>query len=115
MANPLAMRVMTICTDTDGDARRNFRNEYPLSCMTIQTRELYCSPNGDRWHLCRDDTGAVFITHEPNIPSGGRASTTELRDFLARGAHGPEHQALLRLIGTLVENEGDKAPTQPAR
>jgi hypothetical protein len=27
----------------------------------------------------------------------------EIGDFLAHGGGGPEHQALLRLIGTLVE------------
>jgi hypothetical protein len=27
----------------------------------------------------------------------------EIGDFLVHGGHGPEHQALLRLIGTLVE------------
>jgi hypothetical protein len=30
--------------------------------MTIETRELYSSPNGDRWLLGRDPTtGDVFV------------------------------------------------------
>ena len=30
--------------------------------------------------------------------------STEISTFLARGGHGPEHQELLRLIGTLVKD-----------
>ena len=38
--------------------------------MTVEMRELYGSPNGDRWYLARDiDLGQVFIRHEPNLPS----------------------------------------------
>lgn len=72
--------------------------------MTLQTRELYRSANGDRWLLARDPaSGRVFVRHEPNLPSGGRASDIEVGAFLAAGGHGPEHRELLRLIGTLVE------------
>jgi len=73
--------------------------------MAYQRRELYRSaPNGDRWSLVREDTSRrVFIEHEPNESSGGRVSQIEIEDFLARGPRGPEHHALLRLIGTLVE------------
>jgi hypothetical protein len=45
----------------------------------------------------------VFIEHEPNASSGGQTAHIEIGDFLMHGGHGPEHQALLRLIGTLVE------------
>ena len=68
----------------------------------VRTRELYSSSNGDRWHLCRSTLGKVFVLHEANIPAGGRISQIELGDFLARG-HGPEQQALLQMIGSLVE------------
>lgn len=72
--------------------------------VALQMRELYRSANGDRWHLARDPaSGHVFIRHEPNLPSGGRASDIEIGAFLAAGGQGPEHQELLRLIGTLVE------------
>ena len=72
--------------------------------MSLDTRELYRSPNGDRWSLVRDPgSGRVFVRHEPNVASGGRASDIAVGAFLVRGGHGPEHQALLRLIGTLVE------------
>jgi hypothetical protein len=68
-----------------------------------RTRELYSSPNGDRWQLCKDASGRVFVLHQANIPSGGHISQIELRDFLTRGC-GPEQQALLQMIGTLIES-----------
>jgi hypothetical protein len=73
--------------------------------MASQKRELYRSgPNGDRWSLVRDsESGRVFVEHEPNVSSGGRTSQMEVGDFLAHGGQGPETQALLRLIGSLVE------------
>src|SRR3989442_7658468 len=66
----------------------------------IRTRELYSSPNGDRWHLCKDASGRVFVLHQANIPSGGQTSQIELGDFLTRG-YGPEQQALFQMIGTV--------------
>jgi hypothetical protein len=69
----------------------------------IHTRELYSSPNGDCWHLCKDASDRVFVLHQANIPSGGRSSQIELSDFLTRG-YGPEQQALIRMIGTLIES-----------
>jgi hypothetical protein len=73
--------------------------------MAVETRELYSSPNGDRWFLGRDAaSGDVFVRHEPNVPSGGRPSDIDISEFLSRGRgrRNPEHQALLHLIGTLV-------------
>ena len=68
-----------------------------------ERRELYRSPNGDTWYLGREpENGRAFVIHQPNAPSGGRLSHIELGEFL-RGGSGPEHQALLRLIGTLVD------------
>ncbi len=73
--------------------------------MTLQRRELYRSgPNGDRWSLVRENASErVVIEHQPNASSGGQTTHIEIGDFLTHGSHGPEHQALLRLIGTLVE------------
>ena len=68
----------------------------------VRTKELYSSSNGDRWHLCKDPSGHVFIVHQANLPSGGRISRIEVGDFLSRGS-GPEQQALLHLIGTLLD------------
>ena len=71
----------------------------------MQSRELYRSaPNGDQWSLVREPaSGRVFIEHAPNVSSGGRTTHIELVDFLTHDGHGPEQQALLRLIGSLVE------------
>ena len=69
-----------------------------------ERRELYRSPNGDSWYLGREpQNGRAFIIHQPGGPSGGRLSHIELGAFLSAGANGPEHQALLRLIATLVD------------
>lgn len=70
----------------------------------IIKRDLYSSPNGDDWYLARDtQQERVFVIHQPNRASGARANEIEIGDFLRRGGQGPEHQELLRLIGTLVE------------
>lgn len=67
-------------------------------------RELYRSPNGDTWFLAREPAdGSAFVIHQPNAPSGGRLSHIDLLTFLSARASGPEHKALLRLIGTLVD------------
>ena len=68
-----------------------------------KARELYHSLNGDRWFLIREPSGSVFIRHEANASSGGHIEHLELAAFLS-GGEGPEHQELLRLIGTLVED-----------
>jgi hypothetical protein len=53
-------------------------------------------------------TDNVFIRHEANLPSGGSVTEIDIGDFLSSGPRNPEHQALLQLIGTLVE--GDRLP-----
>src|SRR5260370_20176913 len=67
--------------------------------MSDLQREIYHSENGDRWLLCRDDDGRVFVLHKANVSSGGTATKIELGDFLGRGKARPEHQAPCRLIG----------------
>ena len=74
-----------------------------FALVTVRTREIYHSANGDRWLLARDpDTGRVFVRHEPNLPSGGQVADIEIGAFLIAAGNGPEKQELLRLIGTLV-------------
>jgi hypothetical protein len=73
--------------------------------MPNNQREIYHSENGDRWLLCRDDDERVFVLHHANQPSGGTITKIELGAFLGRGKAGPEHQALARLIGTLVDQD----------
>jgi hypothetical protein len=72
--------------------------------MNLETRELYCSPNGDRWYFARDPQGErVFVRHVANAPSGGQITEIDIGRFLSPDRNGPEHQALNRLIGSLVE------------
>src|SRR6267378_3191798 len=62
-----------------------------------EERAYSTAPNGDRWSLVREPASErVFIEHEPNVSSGGQTTHIEIGDFLVRGGHGPEHQALLR-------------------
>ncbi len=65
-------------------------------------RELYQSSNGDRWTLCSEEDGRVFVLHEANLASGGAFNRIEISDLLAHAKGGPEQQALLRLIATLA-------------
>ena len=75
--------------------------------MSSERRELYRSPNGDAWFLSRESNGEAFILHEANPASGGHTEHIGIGAFLISGARGPEHQQLLRLIGTLVEKKPD--------
>jgi hypothetical protein len=45
----------------------------------------------------------VFIRHEANLPSGGQLTDIDISTFLNEGQQHPQHQALLRLIGALIE------------
>ena len=49
------------------------------------------------------ETGKLFVRHKANLPSGGQVSDIDIGVFLSRDREHPEHQALLQLIGTLVE------------
>jgi hypothetical protein len=74
-----------------------------------ETRKFYASSNGDQWFLVRDaNSERVFVRHQPNTPSGGQIADLDIGDFLARGGHSPEHQALLHLVGTLVGDDSDR-------
>jgi DNA-binding transcriptional MerR regulator len=64
--------------------------------------QLHRSANGDTWFFARDPaTGLAFVRHRANTPSGGQVSDIEIGVFL-NGPRHPEHEALLRLIGTLL-------------
>jgi len=69
--------------------------------MATQGRKLYTSSSGDSWYLCRGRNGEVVVSHEPNVASGGKSSQIDLVTFLSKH-QGPEHQALMQLIGELV-------------
>jgi hypothetical protein len=62
-------------------------------------KEVYRSSNGDCWYLVRDPgSERMLVRHQPNRASGGSSSLICVEDFLAEG-HGPQQEALLRLIG----------------
>jgi hypothetical protein len=48
-----------------------------------------------------------YVIHKANLPSGGKESHIEFSTFIGPGVVAPEHDALLRLIGTLVEDSID--------
>jgi hypothetical protein len=76
--------------------------------VDTETRELYASSNGDRWYLARQAASQqVFVQHVANAPSGAQVTRIEVGDFLSRGGHAPEQQALLRLIGTQTKGCSD--------
>ncbi|WP_233385894.1 hypothetical protein [Methylobacterium sp. C25] len=67
-------------------------------------RELYQAASGETWYLGREPSnGRAFIIYQPGGPSGRQRSHVELGAFLSNGTEKPEQQALLRLIGTLVD------------
>ena len=67
--------------------------------MPAIEREIYRSPNGDQWYLVQEPgSERGYVRHQPNRASGGQSSLTGVREFLAEG-HGPQHEALLRLLG----------------
>ena len=72
--------------------------------MSLLTRQIYRSANGDRWSLLTDtSTGRKFVRHEANPSSGGHVTDTDVDDFLAVDGSGPEFAALRSLIGKTSE------------
>jgi hypothetical protein len=68
-----------------------------MSCQ----RRIYGQGN-DSWWLCRGQDGRPFVLHEALDASGVHTRRIEIGDFLRTCNSGPEHQALLRLIGGLA-------------
>ena len=65
--------------------------------------EIFKSTNGDCWFLCKNESGHVYVVHEPSEGSGRKSSFLGLGDFLSQGTIGPEHEALLQMIAGLAE------------
>jgi hypothetical protein len=72
-----------------------------MSMTTSVVKELHNSPNGDRWALCKVQSGKLVVSHQPNKASGGRASEIDVEVFVSQGGRGPEHQALIETLATL--------------
>jgi hypothetical protein len=72
-----------------------------MSMTTSVVKELYNSPNGDRWALCKVQSGKLVVSHQSNKASGGRASELDVEVFVSQGGRGPEHQALIETLATL--------------
>jgi hypothetical protein len=89
-------------TGRDGaiDHMAKFLDGAPTS---TKSRRLHTSPNGEAWYLVNDMTGPSVV-YVPDGPSGGLAARDTIAAFLAAG-DGLEQRELLRLIGTLVEQD----------
>ena len=60
---------------------------------------FYRSSNGDQWYLVQEPGAErMYVRHQPNRASGGQSLLVDVVDFLSEG-HGPQHEALLRLLG----------------
>ena len=71
--------------------------------MSDKLREFAASSNGDRWFLGRhEENGLAYVLHRASGRSGGVVTDIELGAFLNRGPLHPQHETLLRLIGTLA-------------
>jgi hypothetical protein len=71
---------------------------------TLVLNDLYVSPNGDRWTLCRDSAGNLVVSHHPNPASGGASHETGVTNFLSQNGGGPEYQALHKALADLGMN-----------
>lgn len=89
-------------TGRDGaiDHMAKFLNGAPTSA---KSRQLHTSPNGEAWYLVSDMAGPSIV-YVPDGPTGGLVARDTIAAFLAAGDD-PEQQELLRLIGTLVEQD----------
>ena len=77
----------------------------PVRLIGMTERVIYESSNGDVWVLARDPASKMpTVKHQPNVGSGGPTSYTDIGKFLRVGAGGPEQDALLKLIGTLIDD-----------
>ena len=69
---------------------------------------FYTGANGDTWSLVRSGhTETITIKHQPNTSSGRQQSLTTLQNFLA-GEHGPQVDALIQLLRTLLHKALDR-------
>jgi hypothetical protein len=94
------------------DPRRS-SGGWKVSTAASLIKDLYYSPNGDRWALCRDAAGKLVVSHHPNEASGGQASEADVKMFVFVGGHGPEYQALREALADL--GLGPQIPIKKAK
>jgi len=58
----------------------------------------------------RSATENAFVRYDAHVRSGGKRTDIDNGELLSKRQLNPEHQALLRLIGTLVENKPGAVP-----
>ena len=80
---------------------------------TSPVKELYLSPNGDRWALAKNADGELVVYYHPNRASGGVVSEIAADVFLSHGGQGPEHQALAAALAELELTGKNPDDTQP--
>jgi hypothetical protein len=79
------------------------RQDFRENGMFGNESGFYRSSNGDRWDLVREPgSETLLVRHQPNKASGGASSTTGIDEFLSEG-HGPQHEALLRMLASKRE------------
>jgi hypothetical protein len=106
MAQLAAAAVVPIRIIFDFEGAGESRNPRTFTIQFRNLAALLADPNLPQgWQpvVIQGVDGRAFIIHQPNSPSRGRLSHIDLTTFLSNKPEGPEHQALLRLIGTLVD------------
>ena len=72
----------------------------------MASRRIYTSSSGDTWDLVREEgSGRIAVVHTGNPASGGAKADFDLDAFLPRTKGSAENNALLEMIGSLVEKE----------
>jgi hypothetical protein len=67
--------------------------------MTLSSKEIYRSQNGDVWRLIQDQAPhPSYVRHEANPSSGGHITEMSIEEFLSRGGSGPEYAAMQELL-----------------
>ena len=84
-------------------AVKSSRHEFWENGMLGSENGFYRSSNGDQWDLVREPgSEALSVRHRPNKASGGASSTMSIDEFLSEG-HGPQHEALMRVLESKKE------------
>ncbi len=75
-------------------------------------RPFYAGANGETWSLVRNGiTETICIKHQPTVSTGGEQPVITLQNFLA-GHYGPQYDALIQLIRTLLHETLDRDETR---